>query len=157
MHHSSHYCHKMVNDPTNGHKRCISKWDLKGNPVYAPLDSFNNDSSRVCHLIKTLYGLKQSSCKWNAEFDMKMRQKGYKYLCADPCVVTNFSSPLLVDGKLLPKTELRSPTIMWLSTLPRSHDPSHARSYAWPLFGIFIPRSHGWSLSHYGIMKQLNP
>jgi len=26
-------------------------------------------------------------------------------------VVTNFSSPLLVDGKLLPKPELRSPTV----------------------------------------------
>jgi gamma-glutamyl phosphate reductase len=28
-----------------------------------------------------------------------------------PVAVTNFSSPLLVDGKLLPKPELRSPTV----------------------------------------------
>jgi hypothetical protein len=40
------------------------------------LDSFNNGSGRVYHLIKSLYGLKQSSHKWNAEFDTKIRQKG---------------------------------------------------------------------------------
>jgi hypothetical protein len=51
-------------------------------------DGFNNGSGRVCHLIKTLYGLKQSGREWNTEFDRKMRQHGYKRLRADPCVYT---------------------------------------------------------------------
>jgi hypothetical protein len=52
-------------------------------------DSFEDGSSRVCHLIKTLYGLKQSSHKWNAEFDIKMQKHGYKRLCADLCIYTH--------------------------------------------------------------------
>jgi hypothetical protein len=52
-------------------------------------DSFEDGTDRVCHLIKTLYRLKQSSQEWNAEFDTKMRRQGYKQLCADPCVYTH--------------------------------------------------------------------
>jgi hypothetical protein len=51
-------------------------------------DGFEDGSGRVCHLIKTLYGLKQSGQEWNEEFDNKMRRRGYKRLCADPCVYT---------------------------------------------------------------------
>ena len=43
-------------------------------------------SGRVCHLIQTLYRLKQLGQEWNAEFDNKMRQHGYKRSRADPCV-----------------------------------------------------------------------
>jgi hypothetical protein len=51
-------------------------------------EGYNDSSSRVCHLIKTLYGLKQSGREWNTKFDGKMRKKGYKCLPADPCVYT---------------------------------------------------------------------
>ena len=35
-------------------------------------DGFNDGTRRACHLIKTLYGLKQSGWEWNTEFDEKM-------------------------------------------------------------------------------------
>ena len=37
-------------------------------------------------LIKTLYGLKQSGCEWNIEFDRKMKGFGFKWRCSDPCI-----------------------------------------------------------------------
>jgi hypothetical protein len=61
---------------------------LKENLYMRQPDGFNDGSGRVCHLLKTLYGLKQSGREWNAEFDNKMRKKGYKRLRADPCVYT---------------------------------------------------------------------
>jgi hypothetical protein len=75
----------------------IQQMDVKGAYLNGTLketlymrqpDGFNDGSRRVCHLIKTLYGLKQSGHEWNAEFDRKMRQHGYKRLRADPCVYT---------------------------------------------------------------------
>jgi hypothetical protein len=75
----------------------IQQMDVKGTYLNGTLketlymcqpDGFNDGSRRVCHLIKTLYGLKQSGRKWNMEFDRKMRQHGYKCLRADPCVYT---------------------------------------------------------------------
>jgi hypothetical protein len=51
-------------------------------------EGFEDGSGRVCHLIRTLYGLKQSGREWNAEFDTKMKLHGYKRLRADPCVYT---------------------------------------------------------------------
>jgi hypothetical protein len=51
-------------------------------------NSFDDGSGRVCQLKRTLYGLKQSGREWNAEFDLKMRGRGYNRLRADPCVYT---------------------------------------------------------------------
>ena len=36
-------------------------------------EGYDDGTSRVCELVKTLYGLKQSGCKWNKEFDKKIR------------------------------------------------------------------------------------
>ena len=52
-------------------------------------DSFKDGIRWVCHLIKTLYGFKQSGREWNAEFDKKMRLQGYKWLQADLCIYTS--------------------------------------------------------------------
>ena len=41
-------------------------------------NGFKDGTGRVCHLIKTLYGLKQSSQEWNTEFVTKMRRREYK-------------------------------------------------------------------------------
>jgi hypothetical protein len=51
-------------------------------------DGFEDGSGRVCHLLRSLYGLKQSGREWNAQFDTKMRARGYKRSRADPCVYT---------------------------------------------------------------------
>ena len=36
-------------------------------------EGYDDGTSRVCELVKTLYGLKQSGCEWNKEFDKKIR------------------------------------------------------------------------------------
>jgi hypothetical protein len=51
-------------------------------------DGFGDGSGRVCHLLRSLYGLKQSGHEWNEQFDTKMRARGYKRSRADPCVYT---------------------------------------------------------------------
>ena len=51
-------------------------------------EGFADNSKRVCHLICTLYGLKQSGQEWNAEFDSKMRQCRYKGSSTDLYVYT---------------------------------------------------------------------
>ena len=65
----------------------IQQMDVKGAYLNGTLketiymrqpEGFADGSGRVCHLKKTLYGLKQSGREWNAEFDNKMQAKGYK-------------------------------------------------------------------------------
>ena len=49
-------------------------------------EGYEDGSGRVCELIKTLYGLKQSGREWNREFDEKLRKFGFQCLHSDPCV-----------------------------------------------------------------------
>ena len=49
------------------------------------LEGFGDGTDRVCKLIKTLYGLKQSGREWNKQLDEKLRSHGYKRLISDPC------------------------------------------------------------------------
>jgi hypothetical protein len=48
-------------------------------------EGFDDGTGRVCELIKTLYGLKQSGCEWNKELDKKLRKRGFERLRSDPC------------------------------------------------------------------------
>src|SRR6202051_1840681 len=48
-------------------------------------------ASRVCKLIKTLYGLKQSGREWNKELDEKLRSHGYKRLISDSCAYVRWN------------------------------------------------------------------
>jgi Reverse transcriptase (RNA-dependent DNA polymerase) len=43
-------------------------------------------SGRVCQLIKTLYGLKQSGREWNKKLDNELKEKRFMNLKSDPCV-----------------------------------------------------------------------
>lgn len=55
--------------------------------VYMKLPiGYEDDSGRVCELIKSLYGLKQSSRCWNAKFTDFIKQFGFKVCKVDPCV-----------------------------------------------------------------------
>ena len=46
---------------------------------------FNNETGRVCHLIKTTYSLKQSGREWNTELDKQLTHYGFWKLISDPC------------------------------------------------------------------------
>jgi hypothetical protein len=48
-------------------------------------EGFSDGSGRVCQLIKTLYGLKQSGREWNKQLDRKLKEKGFTNLKSDPC------------------------------------------------------------------------
>jgi len=48
-------------------------------------EGYEDGTGRVCKLIKTLYGLKQSGREWNKQLDEKLRSHGYKRLISDPC------------------------------------------------------------------------
>ena len=48
-------------------------------------EGYDDGTGRVCLLIKTLYGLKQSGREWNKELDSQLKAKGFKNLRSDPC------------------------------------------------------------------------
>ena len=47
---------------------------------------YGNGTTRLCHLIKTLYGLKQSGREWNEELDSKLGSIKFERTYSDPCV-----------------------------------------------------------------------
>ena len=51
--------------------------------MYQP-EGFDHKSRKVCHIIKTLYGLKQFGREWNKELDKRLKDKGFKNLWSDP-------------------------------------------------------------------------
>ena len=48
-------------------------------------EGYEDGTSRLCKLIKTLYGLKQSGREWNIELNKKLEAKGFNRLYSDPC------------------------------------------------------------------------
>jgi hypothetical protein len=52
--------------------------------------------NRVCKLVHSLYGLKQSGKCWNAELDRRLIKQGLKRSCKDPCVYYRST----VDGRM---------------------------------------------------------
>src|SRR5258708_5260212 len=76
-------------------KLMIQQMDVKGAYLNGYLketiymrqpEGFDDGTNCVCLLVKTLYRLKQSSHKWNIEFDKKIHQKGFICLQVDPCM-----------------------------------------------------------------------
>lgn len=48
-------------------------------------EGYSDGTDRVCKLIKTLYGLKQSGREWNKELDRRLKERGFTNLLSDPC------------------------------------------------------------------------
>ena len=73
----------------------INQMDVKGaylnghlkEEIYmAQPDGYEDGSNKSCHLLKTLYGLKQSGREWNTELNIQLSKHGYKRAQTDPCV-----------------------------------------------------------------------
>lgn len=48
-------------------------------------EGYEDDTGRICELVKTLYGLKQSGREWNAKLDGKLKKFSLNRLRSDPC------------------------------------------------------------------------
>ena len=64
----------------------IQQMDVKGAYLNGELketvymrqpEGYEDNTGRVCELVKTLYGLKQSGQEWNKEFDEKLKKFGF--------------------------------------------------------------------------------
>ena len=55
-------------------------------------EGYNDGSDKVCLLIKTLYGLKQSGHKWNKELDKQLKGIGSTNLWSDLCAYTVYGT-----------------------------------------------------------------
>ena len=73
----------------------IQQMDIKGTylngilkeTIYMDQPEGSDDGTgRICQLIKTLYGLKQSGREWNKTLDSKLIKFGFSRLISDPCV-----------------------------------------------------------------------
>ena len=49
-------------------------------------EGYNDGTARLCCLIKTIYGLKQSGREWNHKLNKKLIDTGFQRLHSDPCV-----------------------------------------------------------------------
>ena len=46
----------------------------------------HGQESKVCKLIRSIYGLKQASCSWNIRFDEAIKLFGFSQNMDEPCV-----------------------------------------------------------------------
>jgi hypothetical protein len=60
--------------------------DLKEEIYMNQPEGYNDGTARLCHLIKTLYELKQSGREWNTKLNTKLQKIGFERLQSDPCV-----------------------------------------------------------------------
>jgi len=76
-------------------KLVVQQMDVKGTYLNGILkekvymhqpEEFEDETKKICLLIKTLYGLKQSGCEWNIQFDVRVRKHGFLRLHLDPCI-----------------------------------------------------------------------
>lgn len=79
----------------------LKQFDVKTAFLYGTLNEeiymcqpkgFNDESGRVCKLIKSLYGLKQASRCWNEKFSNFIKKFNFKQSEVDPCVFIQITS-----------------------------------------------------------------
>jgi len=47
-------------------------------------EGYSDDIARICKLLRTLYGLKQSRREWNIQLDQGLQDMGFMRLHSDP-------------------------------------------------------------------------
>ena len=60
--------------------------DLKEEIYMNQPEGFDDGTSRLCHLIKTIYRLKQSGREWNHKLNTKLTEMGFEQLQSDLCI-----------------------------------------------------------------------
>lgn len=98
-------------------KMTIRQFDVKTAFLYGDLEEqvymrqpegFDDKSGKVCKLMKSLYGLKQSSRCWNKKFTKFIKENQLIQSVADPCVFTSEDKTLIlalyVDDGLIAAT-----------------------------------------------------
>ncbi|KAL0374745.1 UNVERIFIED_CONTAM: Retrovirus-related Pol polyprotein from transposon RE2 [Sesamum radiatum] len=93
-----------------------------------PPEGYNVDSGLVCKLQRSLYGLKQSSRQWNAEFTLKITEYGFVQSAHDHCLFTK-STPQGLMALLLYVDDI-------LITGPSISDIQTVKNYLHALFTI---------------------
>ncbi|CEL56474.1 hypothetical protein RSOLAG1IB_11946 [Rhizoctonia solani AG-1 IB] len=71
--------------------------DVEEELYMRPIPYYNNGSSNVLRLCRSLYRLKQARCMWNCMFDSKMKGLGYLSCLTDACV---YHCIMDISGKL---------------------------------------------------------
>lgn len=76
----------------------LKSFDVKTAFLYGELDEdifmsqpegYDDNSGKVCKLLKSLYGLKQASRCWNKKFSTFLQKFNFNVCIADPCVYIN--------------------------------------------------------------------
>uniref|UniRef100_A0A1Y1M571 Integrase catalytic domain-containing protein n=1 Tax=Photinus pyralis TaxID=7054 RepID=A0A1Y1M571_PHOPY len=70
--------------------------DLKEHVFMKQPIGYDDNSGRVCKLIKSLYGLKQASRCWNQKFTVFIRDFNFKPCDSDPCVFVRRNKNIIV-------------------------------------------------------------
>ena len=60
---------------------------LKEEVYMAQPEGYEDGSNKICHLLKTLYGLKQSGHEWNIELNSQFKGNRYQRIHSDPSSV----------------------------------------------------------------------
>jgi len=72
----------------------IQQMDMKGTYLNGTIkeqiymqqpEGYDNGTGHLCHLIKSLYGLKQAGREWNNELNKQLESLGWRPTMVDPC------------------------------------------------------------------------
>ena len=55
-------------------------------------EGYDDNSGRLCRLIKSLYGLKQAGHEWNNQLNKQLESHGWRSLIVDPCAYIHRTS-----------------------------------------------------------------
>jgi hypothetical protein len=115
-----------------------------------------NNEKKVCKLVKSLYGLKQTPKQWHEKFDTVILSNGFKYNGADKCIYSKFTKDygvivcLYVDDMLIFGTNMKGvcETKKYLTSMFKMKDLNEVDT----ILGIKVKKhSEGYALcqSHY--------